>query len=66
MKGIMENNGETGAVLRTNEQLDPEQAEGRSPSGTKSESGKTKAEMEKPENAFSRLTAGLTTNGNHR
>jgi HK97 family phage portal protein len=27
MKGIMENNGETGTVLRTNEQLDPEQRE---------------------------------------
>ena len=27
MKGIMENNGEAGAVLRTNEQLDPEQRE---------------------------------------
>jgi HK97 family phage portal protein len=27
MKGIMENNGEAGTVLRTNEQLDPEQRE---------------------------------------
>jgi len=27
MKGIMENNGETGPILKTNEQLDPEQRE---------------------------------------
>ena len=27
MKGLMENNGETGTILRTNEQLDPEQRE---------------------------------------
>ncbi len=27
MEGIMENNGETGTILRTNEQLDPEQRE---------------------------------------
>src|SRR5580765_5006837 len=27
MKGIMENNGDAGTILRTNEQLDPEQRE---------------------------------------
>jgi hypothetical protein len=27
MKGIMENNGEAGVVVRTGEQLDPEQRE---------------------------------------
>ena len=61
--------GEQGYIPSSMKRVDEgnPKSEGRSPNNEpKLESGKQKAEMEKCEDAFSRLAAALTTNGNHR